>query len=158
MSHILDVISESSWSTLLYHGTTKNFHPNDIAPGSHLGSPGASRNRSGSEVNFYSQDRLKVHAYKYNPSGRIVDVKDRGADEPHWTRDAMKQIKNHVTPESYKIIKRDPSDTKTIGHMLRWNGISALKYKNPHEGGHSFVVYDPENLTHVHTFDKPKLR
>ena len=176
VSYVLDVLDEissnefkeSSWGKYLYHATSSNFRT--LRPGSHFGSLESARARGEDSV-FYKSPVNKVHSYSYKPSGKTVNVEDNwGADSPARSIVTQLHKQNYISKQEHdnlhtKMKGTPGSDTygdaaqhnKLLTPFLKSKGISTLRYKNEVEkGGHSYVVYDTENLHRVHTFKDPK--
>jgi hypothetical protein len=151
-------LAESSWDTLLYHGTYKKFGaPN---PGSHFGSIDAAKNII---QGVGSRHDTEIRAYKYKPSGKSIDVEDTWGDEspaPHIVKKlhSMGTITKNEHENLQASLKNHPHDHDSIvGRLLKNKGISSVRYKNQEEdvGSFSHIIYDPENLHRVHTFENP---
>ena len=127
-------LNESSWGGLLYHATYHDFDPKHVKPGTHFGTLHAALHRAHDEEFNDDGDsqyaKLKIHAFKYKPSGKVKQGEDTGT--------------------SY--FGKQYDDPKTRG-----KGVSTISYINKSEapGSVSHIVYDPENLKHVHTFNSP---
>lgn len=132
---------ESKWSGYVYHATYKDFDPKDIKPGTHFGSLQSAMARAkqeymeGSKGQENTKDKLKVHAFKYNGNNKRKMVKDMDmtlAGKRDWPN----------TREGFK----------------KEFGTEHVSYKNRFEdpGSTSHVIWDTENLKHVHSFSSPK--
>jgi hypothetical protein len=166
MSIVLGVLNEVRWSGYLYHATSGAFDPKRIKQGSHLGTLKVAIRRGGENY----EAGTKVHAYDYRPSGRSVEVEDNWGGLPAKDMIAT-QLRNRGVishDEYHNIHHKNPerldkqgiplgvSDRK-LSSLLKSKGISHLTYANKVEdkGSTSHIIYDPENLHHVHTFDSP---
>ena len=139
-----NLLFESSWDKYLYHATYGKFNPKKIKPGSHFGTLHAamSRAKNAEEQTEWNvpgsgekeRRKLKVYAFKYKPSGNEYKTTD--------------QHINHLQ-------QRDDVNTPS---EMKGKGYSHATYENIKEdpGSTSTVVFDPENLEHVHTFKHPK--
>ena len=138
------MLYESSWDKYLYHATYGDFDPKNIKPGSHFETLHAAMSRAKDQIEGQSfeptfaqkmRKKLKVYAFKYNTKGNGKEVEDKGS-------------KNYI---------HYPANGE-YGSKLKSQGITHLTYKNKVEDEDftSQIIYDPENLEHVHTFKKPK--
>jgi hypothetical protein len=168
MSFVLDVLDETKWAGYLYHATHGSFNPKKMKSGSHLGSLESAVHR-GVDIYKSGGSSMKIHAFEYHPSGRSEEVKDNWGGLP--AKDSIAaQLRNKgvISHDEYHAVHhKNPerldkqglpvgvSDRK-LSKLLRSKGVSHVTYKNVAEkGGMSHVIYDPENLHHVHTFDNP---
>jgi len=158
-------LDESEWSGLLYHSTPESFNPKKVEIGSHFGSVKASKDRAADIVNTRDDDtpiKFKVHAYQYKPSGKSVGVEDDWTGYSAHTSIASqlhdRGIINDKEHEELGTDKKYDVDVKQLSRILKSKGISSVNYKNAGEdvGKDSHVIYDPENLRHVRTFDNPR--
>ena len=163
MSYVLSVLHETKWSGYLYHATDHKFDPKQIKAGSHLGTLHAAMTRGVGQLS--GEENRRVHAYKYKSSGKSVEIEDDNFNDPDTDADKIAgQLsmygKQHISDRDHKTVRRAPEGqkVKALGRVLKNNGISSLHYKNRFEdkGSTSHIIFDPENLRHVHTFENPK--
>jgi hypothetical protein len=163
MSYVLDVLSETKWDQYLYHATDHEFNPKEIKAGSHLGTLHAAMTRGIGHLS--GGDTRLVHVYKYKSKGKSVEVEDDNFGDPESDADKIagqlsRYGNQHISDRDYKTVRRAPEGKKVaaLGSALKKNGISSLHYKNKFEDKEStsHIIFDPENLHHVHTFNNPK--
>jgi hypothetical protein len=162
MSYVLDILDETKWDAYLYHATDKSFDPKKMKSGSHLGTLHAAVSRA--KANVFDNRDIKVHAYKYHSPGKSIEIEDDNFSDPDSDAHSIAtqlSLKGHIHGRQWKEITRAPEGKKVqaLGNVLKRNGISSLHYKNRYEdkGSTSHMVFDPENLHHVHTFHNPKV-
>lgn len=144
----------------VYHGTPRNFDPNDIEPWSHFGTEGAAR------------DRLKAlggegRLLPYEITGRRIDVGEEypsligGATHGDVTPGDVADLLlrgRHISPEDHawateplltgsRFQGRDAADVvkERLGEIAARNDIGAIGYRNTVEdaGSRSYIVPNP---------------
>ncbi len=134
MFRFRDFINESKWNKLLYHATRNDYDPKDIESGSHFGTLHAAMARA-HDTSSPPHKNLKIHAYKYETPGKGLHT-DSDLNANRFAHDKNK---------------------RKVREYAKNRGITHITYKNAEEspGSTSTIVYDPENLQHVKTFNAP---
>jgi len=154
-------IRESSWDKLVYHATyNPDFDPKKPPAGTHFGTLHAAMARgyaTRSSPPNSKRRQLKVHAFKFTPSGKNASVPDLtpGDAKQVWDHLVKKKVVDRYSPSDIKGLLR--GGEKTPSYKLKRNKISHVSYKNKVEdpGSTSHIVYDTKSLKHVHTFEHP---
>jgi hypothetical protein len=152
----------------LYHATPEIFHPSEIRSGSHLGTEAAARHiiKNFKEDMFDPGEAppLRLLDYEYKPAGEIFTAKDNWLGLPAEGAILEQMIKRGI----YKPKRSDlPKPLSQMGYadwsrvfpeIAKKKGISTIKYINDIEdaGKPSYIVYDPENLKYLGTYEGKK--
>jgi|ERR1019366_2969447 hypothetical protein len=170
---ILDLF-ESLWINLLYHGTEHDFDPRHIKPGSHFGTlkSASDRIRSQQSKEDFFQNSHRIFAFEYEPSGKMIETPDMYGD---GEKASILDLAEHLIKQ--KILNKSVydrinllDDNEQAGLLmkgfLKEKGITYIKYRNKYEGIKynsqnfrimpvSWIIFDTENLSLVHTFKNP---
>lgn len=154
-----EFLTETKWGGYVYHATYNDFDPKNIKPGSHFGTLHAAMARAYSQKEFDADPKkLKVHAFKYNPKKGSKNYKIEDSGLGHSSTYILNGLaRKKIIDSSHHDMNR--KDHKThLNNILKQKNITHLTYNNKTEDpkSKSHIIYDPENLEHIHSFNAPK--